>query len=128
MFQYDLNKEFTTNKTSELACRSNQSTGLSNATHAHYSISSNGYYGYQPHQATQVVETNIEFDMDVEDMDVIPSNNRPITSCNPISLDCAAFHPDPQQNVLRRKRPMTGDSSDGSKRSRQEGKIQLHFC
>lgn len=122
MFQYDLN-EFQSNTSRELGCKSSQST---NAPYVQYSVSSNGYYGYQPHQAAPAV-SNTEVSMDVEDMDVTQSPNSNLTINNNSSTDCAYVHPDPTLNILRRKRQMTCDSSDGPKRSRQEGKIS-YYC
>lgn len=122
MFQYDFSEELQVYKLTDRACRSDQNNATPDTSYFHYSISSNGYYGYQPHKAIQAETTNNDIEMDVEDASSTPSvlpNNDSMSR-----LGCTSVNSD-LQRLARRKRQIQHDSRDSSKRIRQDGKIYL---
>uniref|UniRef100_A0A1B6MQB0 Uncharacterized protein n=1 Tax=Graphocephala atropunctata TaxID=36148 RepID=A0A1B6MQB0_9HEMI len=116
VFQYDLGEELQTSKSNEFSNAPNSNNLASTLNSVQYSVSANGYYGYQPHSIIQN-HTNADNAMDVEENDIslnVPGENHCLSGR--ISFTSSANY----QNV-RRKRPMNDSSMEITKRSRQEG-------
>jgi len=117
VFQFDLNEEFKIDKSGNRDYQSNN-------TFVQYSVSSNGYYGYQPHKAIQLGQAmaNTEVEMEIEDVSISTNSNiSPINDSASMRLPgCAMLNTDLQVNNVSRKRQMSCESVEGTKRFRQE--------
>lgn len=87
-----------------------------------YSVSSNGYYGYQPHSNVQ--NQSESCDNNAMDIDV---NNIPASQFipNPQESNGFVLSPTPNIQVVNRKRQMTGDLIEDNKRMRPLGKLRF---
>lgn len=88
-----------------------------------YSVSSNGYYGYQPHSSVQNQFESC--DNNAMDIDV---NNIPASQFIQNQQESKSFvssSPTPSIQVVNRKRQMSGDLIEDNKRMRPQGKLRL---
>lgn len=114
LLHYDLNDDFQTRKLGLVigpVPSSNDSVK--------YSVSSNGYYGYQPHSS---VQNNFEScDNIAMDIDV---NNIPANQFVQNQQESKSFilPPAPNIQVVGRKRQISGDLVENNKRMRPQGK------
>jgi hypothetical protein len=117
MFHYDLNDEFNSSKLGERTFHSSENNCAPNSTFVQYSVSGNGYYGYQPHKSAPTTMPSTEIAMDIEDIDMSPSNSAVNDSTT--SFGCDGMNTQLQPNNASRKRHLDCSSMDGSKRIRQ---------
>lgn len=117
LLHYDFNDDFQTRKLG-LVIGALPSSNNS----IKYSVSSNGYYGYQPHSS---VQNQLEScDNNAMDIDV---NNFPAGQFLPNQQESKSLvlSPTPISQVVNRKRQMSGDLIDNNKRMRPQGKLSL---
>uniref|UniRef100_A0A1B6JF71 Uncharacterized protein n=1 Tax=Homalodisca liturata TaxID=320908 RepID=A0A1B6JF71_9HEMI len=119
VFQFDIRDELQTRKPNEFGVASSPNILTPSHNSVQYSVSSNGYYGYQPHSIIQT-QTNADSAMDVEETDIVPFSSIPNGNLSLSGNFTITSSSNCRENI-RRKRPMNDSVVEQTKRSRQEG-------